>query len=141
MTNTAEIRTFESLMVGESASIRHVISEQNVAQFADLSGDHNPLHVDDSYASGTSFGKRVVHGMFIASLVSELVGMRLPGKYALLMRESLEFKKPIFINETVNVMGTIVAKSEATRIIELAISVTRGDVSVVTGSAHVRVLQ
>lgn len=141
MNDTADVRKFASLTVGDVASFEHTISGDDISRFADLSGDRNPLHVDDAYAGKTDFGKRVVHGMFIASLVSQLVGMRLPGKYALLMRESLEFKKPAFIGETVVVAGTILTKSEATKIIEVAITVTRGDVTIAAGSAHVRVLQ
>ncbi len=141
MNTAAEARTFASLNVGDVVSFGHMISEDDVARFADLSGDHNPLHAVDSYASEAGFGRRVAHGMFIGALVSQLVGMRLPGKYALLMRESLDFKKPAFIDETLVVTGTIVAKSEATKIIEVAITVTRMDVTIAEGSAHVRVLK
>ena len=137
----ASVRTFESLKIGDSASLEHHITEQDIALFSELSGDYNPLHVDDSYASKAGFRKRVVHGFFLGSLVSQLIGMQLPGKYALLMRESLEFKKPVFINETVVVMGTIAAKSDATKIIELSITVTRGHDTIATGSTHVRVVQ
>ncbi len=141
MSDAAEVRTFESLKIGDAASVARAIGEDDIAQFSELSGDHNPLHVDDSYAGTTSFKRRVVHGMFIGSLVSQLVGMRLPGKYALLMRESLEFKNPAFIGDAIVVAGTIVAKSEATKVIELAITVTRGETTIAIGSAHVRVLQ
>lgn len=141
MNATAEVRTFESLKVGDEASIEHTISENDIARFAELSGDYNPLHVEDAYAGTTSFGKRVVHGMFISSLISQLVGMRLPGKYALLMREFMEFKKPAFIDDTVVVTGVIIARSEATRIIELALAVTKGKEIIATGTAHVRVLK
>ena len=141
MNNTAEVRTFESLKVGESASLLHQITEQDIGQFSRLSGDYNPLHSDDSYAREAGFASRVVHGMFIGALVSQIVGMRLPGKYALLMRESLEFKKPVFIGETLVIEGTIAAKSEATKIIELSIIVTRGGEIIVLGNVHVRVLK
>ena len=141
MINVTDVRTFESLTIGESASLEHMISENDIARFSELSGDYNPLHVDDSYATTAGFGKRVVHGFFLGSLVSQLVGMRLPGKYALLMRESLEFKKPAFIDETIVITGTIVAKSEATKIIELSINITRGGETITTGSAYARVLQ
>ncbi len=141
MNNTAEVRTFESLKVGESASLLHQITAEDIEQFSKLSGDYNPLHVDDSYAREAGFASRVVHGMFIGSLVSQLVGMRLPGKYALLMRESLEFKKPVFIGETLVIEGTITAKSEATKIIELSIIVMREGEIIVLGNVHVRVLK
>src|SRR3990167_3301720 len=108
--NTAD-RTFESIAIGENASLNHTITAEDVHAFAVVSGDHNQLHVDDAYAKATSFGQRVVHGMFLGALVSQLVGMHLPGKRALLMKESLEFKKPVHIGDTVTVSGTVLAKS------------------------------
>lgn len=141
MNNAAEVRTFDSISIGDAASVERTIRAEDVRTFAEVSGDYSPLHVDDTYVRTTVFGKRVVHGAFISSLVSQLVGMRLPGKYALLMRESLEFKKPAFIDDTIVVAGTVITKSEATKIIELAITVTRGEDVIATGSAHARVLQ
>ena len=141
MNNAAEVHVFESLKIGDTASLTHRITEQDVSRFSELSGDFNPLHTDDEYAREASFGKRVVHGFFLGSLVSQIVGMRLPGKYALLMRESLEFKKPAFIGETVAVTGIITAKSEATKLIELSMTVTRAGEIIAAGTAHVRVMQ
>src|SRR3989344_8126669 len=141
MNNAVEVREFESLTIGESASVERTIRAQDVQAFAEISGDYRPLHMDDAYALASLFRKRVVHGSFLSSLVSQLVGMKLPGKYALLMRESLEFKKPVFIGDTIVVLGTIIAKSEATRVIELAIVVRRGEEVVATGSVHASVLK
>jgi len=136
-----EEREFDSLRIGESALVERTIRASDVQAFAEVSGDYSPLHMDDAYATQSIFGQRVVHGGFLSSLVSQLVGMRLPGKYALLMRESLEFKKPMFIGDTIVVLGTIIAKSEATRVIELAIVVRRGEEVVATGSVHASVLK
>lgn len=137
----AEEKPFVSLHVGDSVSFKRTISDDDVRAFAEVSGDHNPLHMDDAYARTTSFGSRIVHGMFLGALVSRLVGMQLPGKRALLMKESLEFKKPVRIGDTVNVSGRLASKSDATRLIEIELSVSSGDDLVASGSAHVRVLE
>lgn len=133
-------REFASIAVGESASFEHHVTADDVDTFATISGDSNPLHVDDAYAKATSFGKRVVHGMFLCALVSQLVGMHLPGKRALLMKESLEFSKPVYIGDTVSVSGTVGAKSESTRILSIDISITAGGNTVAEGAVSVRVL-
>ena len=135
----AEDRAFDSLKVGDKASFERTISDDDVRAFADLSGDYNPLHTDDSYARTTEFGNRVVYGMFLGALVSRLVGMHLPGKRALFMKESLEFKKPVYIGDTVRVEGVITSASNATRIIELDIRLSTEKGLVAAGQAHVRV--
>src|SRR3989344_3381090 len=106
----ARDRSFGSISVGERASIEHIVTEDDVRTFAKLSGDQNPLHTDEAYAKQTAFGGRVVHGMFLAALVSQLVGMELPGKRALLLKASFEFKKPVHIGETLHIEGTVGAK-------------------------------
>ena len=133
-------RSYESLILGEQVSFDVVIAEEDVATFAQLSGDQNPLHTDDVYAEATQFKKKVVHGMFLGALVSRLVGMRLPGRHALLLRESLEFKKPVMIGDTVTVTGTLVQKSDATRLIEIKVSITVDETVVARGAVTVRLL-
>lgn len=135
----ARDRAFESLTAGEKASFERTITEADIRTFAELSGDHNPLHTDDAYAATTPFGARVVHGMFIGALVSRLVGMHLPGKRALLVKESLEFKKPVHIGDTVKVEGVIARMSSAMRIIELDIRICVKDTVAAIGQVHVQV--
>ncbi len=135
----AEDRDFTSLRVGETASFERTIHAEDVRTFADLSGDYNPLHMDDAYAHTTQFGNRLVHGMFLGALVSRLIGMHLPGARALLIKESLEFKKPVHIGDTVSVKGALVRTSPATRIIELDIQMHAGKVLVAIGQAQVQV--
>lgn len=137
--NEAIDRSFASLSVGETASFEKIVSEENVQTFATLSGDHNPLHADDTYAGSTPFGQKIVHGMFLGALVSRLLGMQLPGKRALLMKESLEFKKPVHIGDTIMVEGIIVRTSPATHIVELDVRIRVGETLVVAGNAHVQV--
>lgn len=137
--NHEEDRTFDSLTVGDTAFFEQAISEEDVRTFAQVSGDRNSLHMDDAYASSTPYAGRIVHGMFLGALVSRLVGMQLPGKRALLVKESLEFKKPVRIGEVVRVSGVVTQVSVATRLIELNVQITVADMLVADGVVHVQV--
>jgi acyl dehydratase len=141
MNSRAASRTYASIRVGDTASVRHRIVSKDVHAFSRLSGDKNPLHVEEKYAKTTQFEKRVVHGFYLGSLVSQLVGMKLPGTYALLMKETLEFRKPVFIGETVVVHASVAHKSDAAQLVELAVEIRCKNDVVASGSAHVRVLK
>ena len=133
------VRDFDSLTVGETAFCTHTITTEMVDAFASLTGDNNPLHTDDAYAQTTPHGARVAHGFLSAAFVSELIGMHLPGKYALILSETLKFSLPVFINDMLTVSGTISQKSESTRTITVDVRITRGADIVVRGSVVVRV--
>ncbi len=133
-------RTFESIQVGETCVRERIITAEDIETFAKLSGDHNPLHVDAAYAAQTQFKKPVVHGMFLGALVSELIGMHLPGMRCLLVKEALEFKLPVFAGDTVRIEGVIVHKSEAAKLLEIKITITREFDTVVEGVVHTKVL-
>lgn len=137
----AKDHSFESIAVGDQASIEHLVTEEDMRSFEALSGDQNPLHVDEAYARQTSLGTRVVYGMFLAALVSQLVGMHLPGKRALMLKESLEFKKPVHIGELIRITGVVNAKSDSTQILTLDITAEVRGTTVAVGSVSVRVLQ
>lgn len=137
----AKEKKFEDIKIGDSASFSRIITDKDLINFSDVSGDYNPLHLDEEYAVRTEFKGRVVYGMFMAALVSRLVGMELPGKRALLLKESLEFKKPARIGDRVRVEGKVAHKSTGTRILELLIKIIRGKEILTAGTVHVRVLK
>lgn len=95
------------------------VTEEMVNDFAQLSGDCNPLHMDNNYASSTKFGNRICHGMLLASFFSRLVGMHIPGKNSLYFSQTLKFISPCFIGDEVLVEGEVLDKSDATKIITL----------------------
>lgn len=132
-------RSFDELVVGDEASFTRTLTDADVRAFAALSGDENPLHVDATYAASTSFQKPVVHGMLVASLFSALLGMQLPGKRCLLMREEITFRKAVFAGDELHIHGVISAKSEATRILEIALTTSCAGEEVASGSALVSV--
>lgn len=131
---------YRDIAQNDEASFITTITEEAVTSFAALSGDKNPLHVDDSYAATTQFGKRVVHGMYLGALVSRLIGMELPGTKALLVRESLTFKKPAYIDDVVMVKGVVMHTSDALKLITIAITITREGVTLAEGEVLVTVL-
>ena len=116
--------SFDEIEIGMQKSFKIFISEDMLDDFAKLSGDDNPLHMNEEYASSTSFKKRVCSGMFLSSFFSTLVGMYLPGKHALHISQSLNFVNPCFIGETVTVGGKVIDKSAATKIIKLETTIT-----------------
>ena len=116
--------SFDEIEIGMQKSFKIFISEDYLDDFAKLSGDDNPLHMNEEYASSTSFKKRVCNGMFLASFFSRLGGMYLPGKHALHISQSLNFVNPCFIGEMITVEGKVVDKSPATKIIKLETTIT-----------------
>ena len=99
---------FEDLEVDMNAEVTKVISEADVRAFADLSGDMNPLHLNEEFAKHTRTGGRVVHGMVTASLLSTIVGYKLPGPGCLWMSQTLWFLHPVSIGDRVRARGSIV---------------------------------
>jgi len=130
----------EDIELGFKEKFKIVVTEEMVNEFARLSGDHNPLHMDYDYASTTKFKKRVCHGMLLASFFSRLVGMHLPGKNSLYFSQSLRFISPCFIGDEVSVEGEVLDKSEATKIITLKTTiVNKSGKCLVDGQAKVLV--
>lgn len=130
--------SFDEIKIGDKASFLRAFSEDEVMKFAELSGDMNPLHTDISYAEGTQFKERLVHGMLLGSLCSRFVGMYIPGKNCLYLSQSLIFKNPVFIGEEIEVEGTVISKSESTKILAINIVMKKGDEIVVLGEAKVQ---
>ena len=116
--------SFDEIELGMQKSFKVDISKNMLDVFGRDTGDYNPLHMSEEYASSTSFKKRVCSGMFLSSFFSRLVGMYLPGKHALHMSQSLNFVNPCFIGETITVEGKVIDKSPATKIIKLETTIT-----------------
>jgi 3-hydroxybutyryl-CoA dehydratase len=119
MTEICEEHKLEEIKIGQKKKFSVVITESMVDEFAKISGDFNPLHMDQQYAQSTKFGKRVCHGMLLASFFSRMVGMHLPGKNSLYFSQTMNFRLPCFINDEVTVEAEVTQTSIASRIIEL----------------------
>jgi 3-hydroxybutyryl-CoA dehydratase len=94
----ARIEDFEP---GQRASFTKTFTDEDVRRFIEITGDRNPLHVDDAFAAQTQFGRRIIHGMLTASLFSTMVGMLLPGTGAIYRSQTIRFLLPVYLGETV----------------------------------------
>jgi 3-hydroxybutyryl-CoA dehydratase len=92
---------FEDLKVGDEASLSNTVTEATINAFAEVSGDKNPVHVDAAYAETTMFKGRIAHGMLSAGYISAVFGMKLPGPGAIYISQTLNFKAPVRIGDTV----------------------------------------
>ena len=98
---TVAITYFEDLEVGQEASLSNTVTEDVINAFADVSGDRNPVHLDEAYAATTMFKGRIAHGMLSAAYISAVFGMKLPGPGAIYISQTLAFKAPVKIGDTV----------------------------------------
>ncbi|MGI1670057.1 MAG: MaoC family dehydratase [Neptuniibacter sp.] len=125
----------EDLEVGMSDSFAKTITDADVCLFAGISGDTNPVHINDDYAKTTMFGKRIVHGMFSAALISTVAGTKLPGPGAIYVDQSVKFKAPVFIGDTAKATVTVLEIDSRRRRVKCSTEVHVGDKLVATGAA------
>ncbi|MFZ5671182.1 MAG: MaoC family dehydratase [Pseudomonadota bacterium] len=100
---------FEDLSVGQSAETTRVVDEAAIQAFADVSGDHNPVHLDEAFAATTPFRTRIAHGMLSAAYISALIAGKLPGPGAIYIGQTLSFRRPVKIGDAVTVTATVTA--------------------------------
>ena len=119
MTEAPSEYYFDDLFVGQKIAFSEKINESLLNDFAKISGDFNPLHMNKEYAATTNFEKRVCHGMLLASFFSQLVGMHLPGKNSLYFSQTLNFRNPCFIDDEVIIEGEIIEKKSSIKLITM----------------------
>ena len=98
---------FEDLKIGMKATVSRTITETDLRNFSGVSGDTNPMHLNEEYAKNTPFGGCIVHGMLTASLISAAIGTKLPGPGCIYMSQSLKFLAPVHVGETVYATVTV----------------------------------
>ncbi|PLS21869.1 MaoC family dehydratase [Neptunicoccus cionae] len=127
----------EDMEVGMSRAISKTIGDREIAMFAELSTDHNPVHLNDAYAKDTMFGGRIAHGMLSASLISAVIGEQLPGHGTIYMKQDLKFTAPVRPDANVTATVTVAAIDAAKRRVTLECVCTVGDTVVLKGEALV----
>jgi 3-hydroxybutyryl-CoA dehydratase len=108
-----------NLKVGDTAALSRKITDQDIRAFAELTGDHNPVHLDDAFARETRFGRRIAHGMLGASLIAAVLGTELPGKGSIYLNQTLQFLGPVYIDDTVTARVTVTRVREDKSIVTL----------------------
>lgn len=117
-------RTYEDVMIGETASRSRMITEKDIIAFAELIDDSNPVHLDAEYAKTTMFGERIAHGMHSASFFTTLIATRLPGIEGVYVSQEIKFIRPVRIGDTITAQATVIEKNDAKRRITLKTTVT-----------------
>lgn len=128
--------------VGTRATRSRTITEADIASFAESSGDLNPIHLDAEFASKTLFGKRVAHGMMVASLISAVLGMDLPGPGSIYLGQTLKFMAPVHIGDTITATVEVLGVREDKRLVTLRTDCTNQDgQTVIAGEAHIKYMR
>ena len=130
---------FEDISEGMAASLSYLVTEEMVKIFADVSGDHNPVHMDDEYAAGTQFKERIAHGALSSSFISAVLGTKLPGPGAIYMSQSVKFLAPVKFGDTVKAEAVVLERIEIKNRVRFETACYVGDKKVVTGEALVYV--
>ncbi len=100
---------FEDLVIGETAEMRFPVTEAVIEKFAEVSGDDNPVHLDEAFAKTTSFGTRIAHGMLSGGFISAVVGTKLPGYGSIYLSQTMRFRRPVKIGDVVVVTARVTA--------------------------------
>ncbi len=129
-----------ALKVGDSASVTKTITDDDIKAFADLTGDYNPVHLDDEFAKTTRFGRRIAHGMLSAGLISSVLANKLPGTGTVYLSQTLSFVAPVYPGDTVIARVTVTRVREDKPIVTLeTVCVNQRDETVIKGEAVVLV--
>jgi 3-hydroxybutyryl-CoA dehydratase len=115
------------LQVGDTATRSKTIADDDIRAFAELTGDRNPVHLDDEYAAGTRFGRRIAHGMLAASLISATLANELPGRGTVYLSQTLRFVAPVFPGDAITARVTVKQVREDKPIVTLETVCTNQD--------------
>ena len=137
---TTNDHDINELPVGLEAVTFWTVKTRDVNAFINLSGDKNPLHIDEQYAIQNGFDTTVVHGFLICAKISGLIGMVLPGRRCLLVSEELEFPNPVYVNDHVEIRAQIKEKHHDLKLVKLKVMVKKGSITVARGNITCKIL-
>lgn len=135
-------RRYEDIALGDKATVSKTITDGDIVAFAEVTGDRNPVHLDEEVAAKSVFGKRVAHGMLSAGLISAVIGTDLPGINSIYLGQQLKFVGPVYIGDTVTAEVEVTNKRDDKKIITLRTTVRnqKGE-SVIEGEAVIKKLE
>ncbi|MBQ0724382.1 MAG: MaoC family dehydratase [Cycloclasticus sp.] len=123
----------EQMQVGQSASMSKTVTEADIILFAGITGDFNPAHIDEEYAKNSMFKGRIAHGMLSAGFISATLAMKLPGPGCIYLSQSMKFKAPVRIGDTVTATVTVTEINSDKKIVKLDTICSVGDTKVLVG--------
>jgi len=130
---------FEDLSVGQSAEMTRLVASADIEAFAEVSGDSNPVHLDEAYARTTTFQSRIAHGMMSGAYISAVLGTRLPGPGAIYLNQTLRFRRPVKIGDAVTARVTVATLDDRRGHVTLATVCLVDGKTVVDGEAVIMV--
>ena len=130
-------KTRQTLQVGDTGAFTKVITEKDVFAFADASGDHNPLHIDETYAKESVFKDRIAHGILTAGIISTVLGSELPGLGTIFVELHIRFLKPVYFNDVITATGNVTEIINAKRVRLMVACVNQHGDDVAIGNAIV----
>lgn len=134
--------TFDEIQIGHKESFSVTITEAERDKFRDITGDINPLHNDEEYAKSLGHDKCVVFGMLSASYLSTLAGVYLPGRNSLIQKTEVNFRKPVYVGDTITITGEVTDRNETFKVIEVKVEMKNQDgVKVLKGKMEIAVAQ
>jgi len=136
----ARTLSLQDLTEGRTVVVELSVDDAQMQKFAELSGDFNPLHTDDAFARSKGFQGRVVYGALLVAKISELIGMRLPGKNSVWTGLSVEFLLPLYVDESAQLEAVVTRASVAARLVELKLTLHRHGKRLCRGRAEVVVV-
>ena len=132
---------YEDIGIGDTGSVSKTITETDVVLYAGITGDNNPVHINDVEAKASRFGQRIAHGMLTAGFISAVLGTCLPGKGAIYMGQTLKFLRPVHIGDTATAVAEVIEKNDEKRQIRFKTTVTNQDGKmVIDGEALIMLL-
>ena len=126
------MRTYEEIKTGDKEFVKKVVTEADVVDFARISTDNNPVHLDEEYAQSTPFKSRIAHGMFSAALISAVLGTKLPGYGTIYLSQDLKFRAPVYLGDELTAYAEVVEKIDAKKRLRLKTWVENQKGNVVT---------
>ena len=129
---------FKDISLGQTAEYEKRVTDEDVRKFADISGDYNPIHLDDEFAKDSMFGTRIAHGILTASHISAVIGYIFPGPGWIYLGQSLQFRAPVKIGDTVRTAVEVTDTVAEKNIVELSTICKVGDTVVLKGTATIK---
>lgn len=129
------------MKIGDAFSKDRLVTDELVQRFADISGDRNPIHLDEEFAKTTRFGKRIAHGMLSGAFISAVLGYEFEERRVVYLSQSMRFTAPVFIGDTVTTTATVTTIREDKGIVTLdTLCTNQGGETLVTGEAVLMIL-